>query len=87
MTLVEIAETVGRFIAVYVGIAVLAHGLHLFGGVLAVGTSEVRRQVSETYAALGPRRYVVFVLTMGFYQPRDLDLEPEIVDYPGGDEL
>jgi len=87
VSLVEIAETVGRFTAVYVGIAVLAHGLHLFGGVLAIGTSEVCRQVTETYAAFGPRWYVVFVLTFGLYQPRDVDLEPEIVDYPGGDEL
>ena len=80
-------EAAGRLISVWIGVAVAAHLLHLFGGVLAVGVEETRRQVAETYDEFGPAWYAVFVLTAGLYQRFDPDLEPEIVDYPGGDEL
>lgn len=80
-------ETAVGFVGVWVVAAISAHLLHLVAGVLAVGVGEVRRQVSETYDEFGPIWYAVFVLTTGLYQRHEIDLEPEIVNYPGGDEL
>ncbi|MCU4716817.1 hypothetical protein [Halapricum hydrolyticum] len=76
-----------RFVGVYIGVAIAAHLFHLLNGVLTVGPAEVRRQVVKTYDEFGPLWYAVFVLTAGLYQRYEVDLEPEIVDYPGGDEL
>ena len=80
-------ETAVGFVGLWVVAAVAAHLLHLIAGVLAVGVADVRRQTVEFYAVYGPIWYAVFVLTAGIYQRYEVDLEPEIVDYPGGDEL
>lgn len=87
MTLTDIATTAATLGTAYVAVAVLAHLLHLFGGVLSIGPAEVRRQVSEMVRIYGPLWYLVFVLTAGIYQRYDCSLEPEVTEYPGGDEL
>lgn len=72
-----ILETL-ELILFWVGIAAASHVLHLLAGVLSVGRSEVRRQVSGAFDQLGYRGYAVFVLTVGFWPPG------EFVDERGG---
>lgn len=80
-------EVAAKIVGLYIGAAIAAHLFHLLNGVLTVGPAEVRRQAVEVYDEFGPLWYAVFVLTAGLYQRYEVDLEPEIVDYPGGDEL